>query len=73
MRLLKRGIVGRAVQITMEGAIVQLIESVESGIELFQGTVNGRLSADISEDPESYMRKLARWFIGLDWTSLLQL
>uniref|UniRef100_A0A183DHN7 Inositol monophosphatase n=1 Tax=Gongylonema pulchrum TaxID=637853 RepID=A0A183DHN7_9BILA len=72
LRLLKRGIIGRAVQITLDGAIVQLIESAESGIRPFQGTVNGRQSADVSDDPEGYIRKLARWLIGLDWPNLLQ-
>ncbi|KAM3722195.1 Transient receptor potential cation channel subfamily A member [Dirofilaria immitis] len=73
MRLLKRGIVGRAVQITLDGAIIQLIESIESGIEPFKGTINGQSYTEIDEDPESYGRKFARWLIGLDWSNLLQL
>ncbi|VDO46150.1 unnamed protein product [Onchocerca flexuosa] len=73
MRLMKRGIVGRAIQITLDGAIVQLIESIESGIESFEGTINGQLSTEIGEDPENYGRKFARWLIGLDWSNLLQL
>lgn len=73
MRLLKRGMVGRAVEITLDGAIIQLIESIESGIESFQGTVNGQPYTDIVSDPESYGRKFARWLIGLDWSNLLEL
>lgn len=73
MRLLKRGVVGRAVQITLDGAIIELIESIESGIESFEGTINGESYTEIGDDPESYGRKFARWLIGLDWSNLLQL
>lgn len=73
MRLLKKGIVGRTVEITLDGAIIQLIESIESGIEPFEGTINGQPYTEIDDDPESYRRKFARWLIGLDWSNLLQL
>ncbi|CAG9539241.1 unnamed protein product [Cercopithifilaria johnstoni] len=72
MRLLKRGMVGRAVEIALDGAIIQLIESIESGIECFEGTVNGQSYTEI-DDPEGCRRKFARWLIGLDWSNLLQL
>uniref|UniRef100_A0A0R3RJ55 Ion_trans domain-containing protein n=1 Tax=Elaeophora elaphi TaxID=1147741 RepID=A0A0R3RJ55_9BILA len=73
MRLLKRGIAGRAVQIALDGAVIELIESIESGIELFEGTINGQSYTEINNDPEGYGRKFARWLIGLDWSNLLQL
>ncbi|VBB29466.1 unnamed protein product [Acanthocheilonema viteae] len=73
MRLLKKGMVGRTVQITLDGAVIELIESIESGIEPFEGTVNGQSCTEIDDDPESYARKFARWLIGLDWSNLLQL
>ncbi|VIO95512.1 Uncharacterized protein BM_BM13580 [Brugia malayi] len=73
MRLLKRGMVGRTVQITLDGAIIELIESIESGIKSFQGTINGQPYAGIDENPDDCRRKFARWLIGLDWSNLLQL
>ncbi|VDN03128.1 unnamed protein product, partial [Thelazia callipaeda] len=73
MRLLKRGISGRAIQITLDGALVQLIESIESGIAPFQGTVNGRSYFKADNTAESYGRKFASWLLGLDWQELLQL
>ncbi|EJD75278.1 hypothetical protein LOAG_17549 [Loa loa] len=73
MRLLKKGMIGRTVQITLDGAIIQLIESTESGIDPFIGTINGQSYTEIVDDPESYGRKFARWLIGLDWSNLLQL
>lgn len=71
--LLKKEIVGRAIQVTLDGGLIQLIESVESGIELFEGTINGQSYTAVGEDPESYGRKFARWLIGLDWSDLLHL
>uniref|UniRef100_A0AAF5RX60 Ion transport domain-containing protein n=2 Tax=Wuchereria bancrofti TaxID=6293 RepID=A0AAF5RX60_WUCBA len=73
MRILKKGLVGRMIEITLDGAIIELIESIESGIKSFQGTINGQSYTGIDENPESYGRKFARWLIGLDWSNLLQL
>ncbi|VDK79607.1 unnamed protein product [Litomosoides sigmodontis] len=72
MRLLKKGIVGRAVEITLDGAVIELIESIESGIQPFEGTMD-KWHTEIDDDPESYGRKFARWLIGFDWSNLLQL
>ncbi|VDN51942.1 unnamed protein product [Dracunculus medinensis] len=57
----------------LDGATIELIESMESGIEEFSGTVDGLKITDVDDDSESNARKLARWLIGLDWSSLLDL
>ncbi|VDM38198.1 unnamed protein product [Toxocara canis] len=73
IRLERRSIRGRTVQVTLDGAVVQLIEGVDSGIEIFDGIIEGRRTNDVGADPEGLERKFARWLIGLDWSSLLEL
>lgn len=73
MRLQKRNLAGHKVHVHLDGATIELIESMESGIEEFSGTVDGLKITDVDDDSESNARKLARWLIGLDWSSLLDL
>ncbi|VDK48107.1 unnamed protein product [Anisakis simplex] len=71
MRIEKYTMSGRTVPVTVSEAFVQLIESVQSGIEAFNGTIEGRRTKDVGADPERFNRKFARWLIGLDWSNLL--
>lgn len=73
MRLEKRSVRGRTVQVMLDGAIVQLEEGAESGIEVFNGKIEGKKTNDVGADPEGMDRKFARWLIGLDWSSLLDI
>uniref|UniRef100_A0A914ZVD9 Ion transport domain-containing protein n=1 Tax=Parascaris univalens TaxID=6257 RepID=A0A914ZVD9_PARUN len=73
MRLEKRSLRGRTVQVMLDGAIVQLEEGTESGIEVFDGKIEGKKTNDVGADPEGMGRKFARWLIGLDWSSLLDI
>lgn len=71
VRLQKKSVAGRTVQMAMDAAIIQLIEGSDSGIKKFSGSIDDRKDHPGVEDEESYKKKFARWLIGLDWSSLV--
>ncbi|VDD87745.1 unnamed protein product [Enterobius vermicularis] len=70
MRLEKKSIVGRTVQMVMDGAVLHLIEGPDSGIKSFIGKVNGESDVKDFVDEEGWKKKFSRWLIGLDWSCL---